>query len=733
MDTPRPDTVESVTSPFSPSTPRAPPRFSNLNQFGSSTYASSPLAAHEASLDLSIEKGTIHSRRNSSKDKKNRPSPDSSEENSSIVTIGGLTETEIGIQAGTIGGGFGPYPSLSVLSSIPPSDRHRRALHHNGSDSAVDLFASPDHTPLASPSIHYSPSRSAPKPLETYTTNTLPYLPGSGGSTPTRARPSPAVDLDFPVSPLYLSNHKFLQYSHHAELDDYLYDEDELYALHRRYNQSWKRKTFFEYLNALALFVVVAALLFLMLIYPILRYGVLGSWSTPHRGGVKELGWGLGGINASGQVPVVVVPSLVDPDTPQDARTRRGSDGETYNLVSSDEFNRDGRTFWPGDDPFWVAVDLHYWQTQDYEWYDPDAITTKNGKLEITLSQEPIHDLNFRSGMLQSWNKLCFQGGIIEVSMSSPGNPETMGFWPGTLSCVWTLGNLGRAGFGATNDGVWPYSYDSCDVGTLPNQSFSNHTPTAAHESGLRDYGGQLSWLRGQRLSACTCQGEDHPGPDVTVGRGAPEIDLTEQQVDWRGIGSTSQSIQFAPMDAGYLWLNETPHTTIFDPNRTFQNTFQGATFQESASVITLTDTTSYDGNGYTRYGFEYSPGPDGQITWFVNDTSSWRILASAIGPNEETQIGQRLISEEPMSITINLAISKAFQTPNWANLTFPGVLRVDYIRLYQKGSPKLGCDPPDHPTSAYINRHMEIYTNPNLTTFQDQFPRNRLSDEGCL
>ena len=30
-------------------------------------------------------------------------------------------------------------------------------------------------------------------------------------------------------------------------------------------------------------------------------------------------------------------------------------------LVFSDEFNRDGRTFYPGDDPYWEAVDLHYW------------------------------------------------------------------------------------------------------------------------------------------------------------------------------------------------------------------------------------------------------------------------------------------------------------------------------------------------------------------------------------
>jgi hypothetical protein len=32
-----------------------------------------------------------------------------------------------------------------------------------------------------------------------------------------------------------------------------------------------------------------------------------------------------------------------------------------WDLVFSDEFNTDGRTFYPGDDPYWEAVDLHYW------------------------------------------------------------------------------------------------------------------------------------------------------------------------------------------------------------------------------------------------------------------------------------------------------------------------------------------------------------------------------------
>ena len=39
---------------------------------------------------------------------------------------------------------------------------------------------------------------------------------------------------------------------------------------------------------------------------------------------------------------------------------------QDYVLVFSDEFNVDGRSFYPGDDPFWEAVDLHYWGTVNF-------------------------------------------------------------------------------------------------------------------------------------------------------------------------------------------------------------------------------------------------------------------------------------------------------------------------------------------------------------------------------
>lgn len=213
--------------------------------------------------------------------------------------------------------------------------------------------------------------------------------------------------------------------------------------------------------------------------------------------------------------------------------TKKDYDGKTLELVFSDEFSTPGRTFYDGDDPYFQAMDIWYGVTQDLEWYDPDAVTTKDGVLELRFDAFQSHNLNYRSGMLQSWNKICFKGGRIEASISLPGRGDTVGFWPG----FWTMGNLGRAGYAATTEGLWPYSYhDECDPGITPNQSSSDG----------------LSALPGMRLPACTCDGADHPTPGKS--RSAPEIDALEASVhplDAKGnmVGHVSQTFQLAPFD----------------------------------------------------------------------------------------------------------------------------------------------------------------------------------------
>jgi len=106
--------------------------------------------------------------------------------------------------------------------------------------------------------------------------------------------------------------------------------------------------------------------------------------------------------------------------------------------------------------------------------------------------------------------------------------------------------------------------------------------------------------------------------------------------------------------------------------------------------------------------------------------------------------ISQRPIPDEPMYIIANLGLSENFG-PVSPNLVFPTWMLVDYIRVYQ--DPKdinVGCEPPGYPTQDYINRHIEAYTNHNLTTWKDYvlnftdravpadsfgFPPNNLTD----
>lgn len=172
------------------------------------------------------------------------------------------------------------------------------------------------------------------------------------------------------------------------------------------------------------------------------------------------------------------------------------------------------------------------------QWYDPDAVTTNEGVLELRFDRSPSHNLDYRSGMLQSWNKLCFKGGRIEASLSLPGDGHIEGFWPG----FWAMGNLARPGYAATTDGLWPYSYhDGCDAGITPNQS----SPDG------------INFLPGMRLPGCTCPNSDHPSPGHA--RSAPEIDVIEgSTVALNGrqdmfVGSASQSLQTAPFDIWYM------------------------------------------------------------------------------------------------------------------------------------------------------------------------------------
>ncbi|KAL1305380.1 hypothetical protein AAFC00_002274 [Neodothiora populina] len=474
-------------------------------------------------------------------------------------------------------------------------------------------------------------------------------------------------------------------------------------------------------LSTIGLILMVLGLLTLFIALPVLsstgidllNYNAETPMDQFGNGDESTITWATIDPNRTWPLLKNVRTGLIDGDTPASARTRTAKDGSEYKLVFSDEFSDNNRTFYKGDDPYWFAPDIWYGATRDLEWYDPDAATTYNGALELTLDAFPNHGLQYRSGMLNSWNQLCFKGGIFEVSVSLPGPGGIHGLWPG----VWSMGNLGRPGYLATTDGIWPYTYDLCDVGVTPNQSTTDG----------------LSYLPGQKLTSCGCPNSDHPTPGV--GRGAPEIDIIEVSGDWGGMGVAvaTQSYQVAPFDI--WWYPNYDFMETPDYATSFVNTYTGGPFQQAVSTTTMLNNSWYDGLMYQKYAYEYTPGVtlNSSIAWWVGDQMTMQFDARAIGPNGN--IGQRIISEEPMSLVMNLGISEAWVNIDWPALHFPTTMRIDYVRWYQKeGEEMVTCDPPGYETTEYIKNHPEAYNNPNYTHWTDipgyTWPKNKFMHE---
>ncbi|CCK68517.1 beta-glucan synthesis-associated protein SKN1 KNAG_0B00690 [Huiozyma naganishii CBS 8797] len=517
---------------------------------------------------------------------------------------------------------------------------------------------------------------------------------GSGSSSNSN-NPLPEYDFSpfggYPTSafPLTMAEH---------EADDYLHNpllEEEARLDRRRILEDIKhmnKRSFggivgiiFLFSAAICVFVVLPALTFTGAVYHEARKPVLNEtliqyltqYEYPQLSAIRT--------------------TLVDPDTPSSAKTRKAMDGSTWPLVFSDEFNAEGRTFLVGDDQFWTAPDIHYDATKDLEWYSPDAVTTKNGTLQLRMDAFKTHGLFYRSGMVQSWNKLCVNEGAIEISINLPNYGHVTGLWPG----LWTMGNLARPGYLASTDGVWPYSYNSCDAGITPNQS----SPDG------------ISYLPGQRLSACTCDGEDHPNPGI--GRGAPEIDILEGEVDTvLGVGLASQSLQVAPFDIWYM--PDYNFIEIYNFTTTTMNGYCGGPFQQAVSAVTSLNTSWYqfgpDAGSFQTFGLEYrNDDTDGYLQWSIGNKPTYTIHATTLHPNGN--INWRQISKEPMSIVMNLGISNNWAYIDWRSIFFPVTFSIDFIRIYQPtDATSLTCDPPDYPTYDYIQGHLLAYTNPNLT-----------------
>ncbi|KAK1933896.1 Beta-glucan synthesis-associated protein SKN1 [Phytophthora citrophthora] len=568
------------------------------------------------------------------------------------------------------------------------------------------------------------------------------------------------------------------------------------------------------------------------------------------------------------------IKTWVDPATPANVQQITTSRGETWQLVMSDEFNTKNRSFRPGDDHLWTSLDKPDGVNGALEVYSHNMTSTKcddDGTCYFYI--EAVDDLTelsiynsylnppqyenvsffYRAGMVQSWNKFCYQGGLIEVRAQLPGaiskqsgNPDlALGksgqvasgnyypTWPG----IWMMGNLGRAIFSASTSRMWPFSYNKCEPDIFEPSN--------------------------QRISAC----DDNPGYGLhkNQGRGAPEIDILEG-----GGLAISSSLQIAPgmpsdfrlfpaeekydsenIYCVYQYNCKTPGanlidipTSYYEKERGHKSWYQGLRYasnnfcspsaDEKQSVGTVkaalqagitentctpdtcpasldpnSDLDLIDGTGPSNWGInsngtcfpvmnsymgaylcdpdntdkncleprnsttpktnamepfnyqmdaisanwpvhlgaytdyfvyqvEWVTGKSGYVRWMGAGQPLFEVTAesfSIVPQNDKKNNPQKLMLEEPMSIILNVALSRSWgaappnagsecrgdgsdESVNKICDDFPMFLKIDYIRLYQdpKGNRgpddymQLGCDPASHPTREWIQGHLDEY-----------------------
>mmetsp|Transcript_16331 Transcript_16331/g.35295 ORF Transcript_16331/g.35295 Transcript_16331/m.35295 type:complete len:695 (+) Transcript_16331:213-2297(+) len=431
-----------------------------------------------------------------------------------------------------------------------------------------------------------------------------------------------------------------------------------------------------------------------------------------------------------------------------------------YDLVFSDEFNTPHRTFKDGNDPRWTALEKNDYTNDAQHYYSNDnAYTDTKGNLvikseaadtkivgfnDVTGKREQVSK-HFKSAMLQSWNKFCFTGGVMEAEIALPGKHDVGGLWP----AFWLLGNLARHTYVGSSEHIWPWSSSVC----------TEKSRTA------------------QLVSACNRV--EHFGLHKGVGRGAPEIDVFEVQAGKVKAGHgafvqmpvgqpfASSSYQVAPgrlprPGEGWWpgpgqWYNNLTGGMNTSLNIAFYGTynhFRDDTDPESQDY--WSDAISYNRQlneshfgKFHKYRLEWEL-PDkkgneannytetfGYIRWFLDDEFLMEVKGeglNASGTGAE-------ISSEPMYMLLNTAISSQWGFPSQCPamcpcktyncrggfqetcgfpdefcgdiLYKPAEYKVNYVRVYQdKNDPKqkVGCSTKERPTRKFIEAHEKKY-----------------------
>jgi beta-glucan synthesis-associated protein KRE6 len=500
---------------------------------------------------------------------------------------------------------------------------------------------------------------------------------------------------------------------------------------------------------------------------------------------------------------LVTTAGFIDMNTPLDKRTTTSLvDGSIYHLVMSDEFNTPNRTFTDGHDPMWTALDKSDDDSSSagggsQQFYNSSFVsTTEDGMLKISTKigkttwqrydlikkQWKREESYFNSGMVQSWEKFCFTGGIVEVDVILPGDPFVGGLWP----AIWMLGNLGRATYESSTNNVWPWSFNTCDRKLQPAQTIS------------------------------ACNSQNHFGMHPFQGRGATEIDLIEIMMgDSNGplpatnppieLPYADMTLQVAPgvtknrpqSGASPLYqekLAPNGHTVFLandwydglklEGNTSINPFFYGTYLAETkpGEPVTRTKKQAFQAdavgaahqltpahfNVTHTFRVEWQPGAEGRVDWFskghkINSTlfmegdgmgDDW-VHAYSITDEVLKKTTGAQIPIEPSYLIFNIAVSSTwgfpYDTPESCKKCYdcddpkctctfaPGfckmlretdvALLIDSVRVYQSNNPSahtggnhtLGCDPVDYPTREWIKGHSYRYMRNPPFSYEDR------------
>mmetsp|Transcript_24418 Transcript_24418/g.48624 ORF Transcript_24418/g.48624 Transcript_24418/m.48624 type:complete len:600 (-) Transcript_24418:529-2328(-) len=454
----------------------------------------------------------------------------------------------------------------------------------------------------------------------------------------------------------------------------------------------------------------------------------------------------------------------VDPDTASKYRTTvplARDDDRSYEIVFSDEFEKDGRFFGDGFDPRWTAIDKNDYTNGALHYYKAQNAGTSEGLLRIRTEQKVNHyrafnettkkfysaKKNYQSAMLQGWNKFCITGGIVEISARLPGRSFSGGLWP----ALWLLGNLARGTYVGSSNFMWPYSYNKCDRSIQVSQEVSS------------------------------CNRWNHYGLHPYQGRGAPEIDIIEvmagtpealpHTVITKPYASTS--LQVAPGKKqerpvmGHRPLNGTWYKGMDYGSRMKTDLnpfFYGVTLEHDPKVYTyqsdaISANTQLDETHFDRqhvYRIEWEPadsdGVGGYVKWFIDGDFVYGI------DGDNLALTDTMIPNEPMYLLLNTAMSKTWSfplpcppgcsckcfecgdkkcecglPPGFCD-NFPNSFDIDYVRVYQAvndTNQKVGCSTDTHPTKKFIEAHKKRYID-SLSEDKEPLKKIRVGGNRC-